>query len=197
MLSPRSLTSRYVLPLIENIQYLYKYFLVVEVYGKIKSESYNVKHLPNYNTLHMILFSRRWKTESVQSNVITFVIWNLTYKSNRISQKQPFSVALKNLEDSQQNICARVRVKFLITLQARDSGKKKLRHWHFHVSFMKSLRTSFWKNFRLWLVLSHFHFSTSWRNMQVKSGIFEGRGGFCKLGHKFLVVLKIKVNCKH
>ena len=26
-------------------------------------------------------------------------------------------------------------------------------------------------------------------------GIFEGRGGFCKLGHKFLAVLKVK--CKH
>ena len=27
-------------------------------------------------------------------------------------------------------------------------------------------------------------------------GIFEGRGGFCKLGDKFLAVLKAKVKCK-
>ena len=28
-------------------------------------------------------------------------------------------------------------------------------------------------------------------------GIFEGRGGFCRLGHKFLTVLKGKFKCKH
>ena len=27
-------------------------------------------------------------------------------------------------------------------------------------------------------------------------GIFEGRGGFCKFGYKFLAVLKVKVKCK-
>ena len=30
-----------------------------------------------------------------------------------------------------------------------------------------------------------------------KSGIFEGRGGFFKVGHKFLAVRKVKVKCKH
>ena len=28
-------------------------------------------------------------------------------------------------------------------------------------------------------------------------GMFYGRGGFCKLGHKFLSVLKVKVKLKH
>ena len=28
-------------------------------------------------------------------------------------------------------------------------------------------------------------------------GLFKGTGGFCKLGHKFLIVVKVKVECKH
>ena len=30
-----------------------------------------------------------------------------------------------------------------------------------------------------------------------KPGIFEGRGGFWKLGHAFLAVVKVKVKFKH
>ena len=30
-----------------------------------------------------------------------------------------------------------------------------------------------------------------------KPGIFEGKGGFSKLGHKFLTVLRDQITCKH
>ena len=42
-----------------------------------------------------------------------------------------------------------------------------------------------------------FLFSWRYEKSGVEPGIFEGRGGFCKLEHKFLAVLKVKVKCKH
>ena len=65
-------------------------------------------------------------------------------------------VLLEILQNSQENICA--RVSFLIKLQARPATLLKKRLWHrcFPVNFVKILRTPFYIEHLWWMLLQNF-----------------------------------------